>query len=177
MLHCVGMAELGWLPVVLTKRTGSSDAPLFAILVCVFFVLTCVHIPYLRIVSFVNTSYAFSMLQEFAAFLYLRKEHKNLHRPFQIPFIHKDDILAAIFLIMPAASTCLILIFSPIIFLECSTFFSTLTVLLIGLFVEYLLKKWRDDGTLKFSRRPPEALPLNMRVEESHKLIVLKPPI
>ena len=157
--HIEGLSDIGWLPTSLTTRTKNANAPIAGILLCTFFMLVCVSLPFLQVVSFVNTLYAISMLQEFAAFLKLRRSHPGLKRPFIVPMCDVNNHVYAMALVAPAAITCLVVILAPIFYLQWDTFKIISIVTIVGFLVDIVLTKLRDRGTIKFSRSPPEALP------------------
>lgn len=79
------LAESGYLPSVLSKRSATTDAPVIAIFVsCAMWMMT-LGISFDRLVSIDILLYGIALLLEFIALAVLRMREPNLHRPYKIP--------------------------------------------------------------------------------------------
>ncbi|KAH7666632.1 Amino acid/polyamine transporter I protein [Dioscorea alata] len=81
----LGMAELGLLPKVLSKRSKWFNTPWLSILVSTLITLTISFLSFSDIIAAANFLYSLGMLIEFAAFIRLRIKLPELKRPYKVP--------------------------------------------------------------------------------------------
>lgn len=81
----LGMANLGLLPRVFASRAKWFKTPWVGILTSSLITLALSFTSFDVIVSSANFLYSLGMLLEFAAFLWLRRKHPELKRPYRVP--------------------------------------------------------------------------------------------
>uniref|UniRef100_A0A7N0TJP6 Uncharacterized protein n=1 Tax=Kalanchoe fedtschenkoi TaxID=63787 RepID=A0A7N0TJP6_KALFE len=81
----LGMADLGLLPRFFGSKSKWFGTPWVGILLSTIVALAVSCLDFTDIISSVNFLYSLAMLLEFASFLWLRKKHPALHRPYKIP--------------------------------------------------------------------------------------------
>ena len=81
----LGMADLGLLPRVLGVRSSWFGTPWLAILGSTAITLAVSFMSFDNIIASANFLYGLSMLLEFSAFLWLRRNRPSLKRPFRVP--------------------------------------------------------------------------------------------
>jgi amino acid transporter len=79
------MAEDGFFPRILTKRTRRTYAPWVSILVCATAWALCLGLSFSKLVMLDVLLTGLSILLEFAALVALRKREPNLRRPYRVP--------------------------------------------------------------------------------------------
>lgn len=83
-LQLLGMAKRGYLPAIFATRSRFGT-PTYGILLCFFIVVIMSAADFSSLVEMLNFSYAISLLMEYAAFIKLRIDNRNVLRPWQIP--------------------------------------------------------------------------------------------
>lgn len=81
----VGMADLGLMPKIFSRRSPRFHTPWVGILVSTLIILCISFLDFTDIIMAANFIYSLSMLLEFAAFLWLRRSMPELERPYRIP--------------------------------------------------------------------------------------------
>jgi amino acid transporter len=79
------MAEDGFLPRALSKRTERTNAPWVSVLVCSAAWALCLGLSFSKLVMLDVLLTGLSILLEFAAFIVLRIREPKLHRPYRVP--------------------------------------------------------------------------------------------
>ena len=135
-----GMAERGLLPAALARKSPTTGTPTVAIGLSALGVLALSGLTFESIVATENLLYVVSMCIELAAFVKLRRSHKDLHRAYTAPL--GDGVLALS--VVPAAA-CLLLV-AAVQPLE--VWLLALGLLAAGLAVYAAIGKTRRRGTL-----------------------------
>lgn len=81
----LGMADLGFLPRVFAARSKWFDTPWVGILASSLITLAISFLSFSDIIASANFLYSLGMILEFASFLWLRKKHPRLKRPYRVP--------------------------------------------------------------------------------------------
>jgi len=81
----LGMADLGFLPRIFAARSKWFNTPWVGILTSSLITLAISFLSFSDIISSANFLYSLGMLLEIAAFLWLRKKHPTLKRPYRVP--------------------------------------------------------------------------------------------
>ncbi|GAB4835123.1 hypothetical protein Ancab_000032 [Ancistrocladus abbreviatus] len=81
----LGMAEIGFLPKFCGARAKWFNTPWVGILGATIITLGVSNLAFTVIVSSANFLYSLGMLLEFASFLWLRRKHPQLKRPYRVP--------------------------------------------------------------------------------------------
>ncbi|ONK59685.1 uncharacterized protein A4U43_C08F9290 [Asparagus officinalis] len=81
----LGMADLGFLPRVFAARSKWFDTPWVGILSSSLITLAISFLSFSDIIASANFLYSLGMILEFASFLWLRKKHPMLKRPYRVP--------------------------------------------------------------------------------------------
>lgn len=81
----LGMADLGFLPRIFASRSKWFNTPWVGILTSSLVTLGISFLSFSDIIASANFLYSLGMLLEFASFLWLRKKHPSLKRPYRVP--------------------------------------------------------------------------------------------
>ncbi|KAK3026365.1 hypothetical protein RJ639_040454 [Escallonia herrerae] len=81
----LGMADLGFLPKFFALRSKWFDTPWVGILLSTAITLGVSYMTFTDIISSANFLYSLGMLLEFASFLWLRRKHPAMKRPYRVP--------------------------------------------------------------------------------------------
>lgn len=81
----LGMADLGLLPTVFSRRASRFRTPWVAIVASTTITLAVSFLEFDDVVATANLLYSLGTLLEFAAFLWLRAKHPALKRPYRVP--------------------------------------------------------------------------------------------
>ncbi|PWA41784.1 Amino acid/polyamine transporter I [Artemisia annua] len=92
----LGMAEHGCLPKFFEVRAKKFHTPWVGILVTVIFTMSFSFMQFTDIISAANFLYSLSMLEEFAAFIWLRVKFPNLKRPYRVPLGVKSLVVMSL---------------------------------------------------------------------------------
>ncbi|KAL0911513.1 hypothetical protein M5K25_019661 [Dendrobium thyrsiflorum] len=144
----LGMSEMGMIPEIFSRRS-KYGTPTISILCSATGVLLLSWMSFQEILEFLNFLYALGMLLEFAAFIKLRIEKPDLHRPYKVPV----DTFWATFMCVPPAFL-LILVMS---LASIRTFIVSGTVFLLGIIFYPILQYVKVKKWIKFIS-PPETL-------------------
>jgi amino acid transporter len=79
------LADDGYLPRILSRRSPATGAPTVSILVCAVFWTACLTLGFDRLVELDVLLYGASLMLEFVALVRLRVREPGLRRPFRIP--------------------------------------------------------------------------------------------
>ena len=79
------MAEDGFLPRILSKRTERTEAPWVSVLVCSAAWALCLGLSFSKLIMLDVLLTGLSILLEFAALIALRIREPHLHRPYRVP--------------------------------------------------------------------------------------------
>lgn len=81
----LGMADLGFLPHLFASRSEWFDTPWVGILTSSLITLAVSFMSFSDIIASANFLYSLGMLLEIASFLWLRRKHPTLKRPYKVP--------------------------------------------------------------------------------------------
>lgn len=147
----LGMAERGFLPAVLARRSRHGT-PTVAIVLSSVGVLALVSFDFLEIVELLNIIYCLAQLVEFAAFLHLRVKLPGLPRPYQIPL--PTWVLAV--MLTPAITLLCVIILLPFITMRWKVVCWTLGAMAVGALLHPLMQAARRNEWLTFVETSPE---------------------
>lgn len=80
-----GMAELGFLPKFFGVRSKWFNTPWVGIVISTVISLSVSFMSFTEIISSANFLYSLGMLLEFASFVWLRRKHPAMKRPYRVP--------------------------------------------------------------------------------------------
>jgi len=100
-----------------------------------------------EIIEFLNFLYAVGMLLEFAAFITLRLNKPNLHRPYRVPL---PTFWAAMLCLPPALLLILVMCLASL-----RTFFVSGAVILLGFILYPILVQAKNKNWILFEEDPP----------------------
>lgn len=80
-----GMAELGFLPKFFGVRSKWFNTPWVGIVISTAITLSVSFMSFTEIISSANFLYSLGMLLEFASFVWLRRKHPAMKRPYRVP--------------------------------------------------------------------------------------------
>ncbi|KAK9801360.1 hypothetical protein WJX73_010869 [Symbiochloris irregularis] len=146
----LGMAERGFLPAALAKRS-KHDTPTLAICCSSIGILMLVTFNFSQIVELLNVIYCIAELMEFAAFIWLRIAAPELHRPYRVPL----PTWACALMLLPASALLLTLIGMPILQLDWLVIGWTLGAMIVGGCLYPLLQRARKDQWCRFMGTSP----------------------
>ncbi|XP_044979940.1 probable polyamine transporter At3g13620 [Hordeum vulgare subsp. vulgare] len=81
----LGMADLGLLPAVFSRRAARTDTPWVAIAVSTVVTIAVSFLRFDDVVATANFLYSLGTMLEFASFLSLRVKHPTMKRPYRVP--------------------------------------------------------------------------------------------
>mmetsp|Transcript_23035 Transcript_23035/g.32449 ORF Transcript_23035/g.32449 Transcript_23035/m.32449 type:complete len:638 (-) Transcript_23035:38-1951(-) len=150
--NLAGMANQGFVPKILAKRTARFHAPSNAIMVGTFVVICMGVADFEALVEMLNFNYAMSLLVEYAAFVTLRYRHSNQNNrsgefekiPYSVPLPN----LGIILIVTPA---CFMIIFL-LLLSSGSTYVYILLVQAVGAFIYYLRNVAIQRGWCEFEK-------------------------
>jgi len=140
-----GMAERGFLPKVLARRS-KHDTPTLAIILSSLGVLSLASMEFVEIVELLNAIYCLAELLEFAAFIWLRIKAPGLHRPYRVPL----PTWALVLMLLPASALLLTVLALPLINLDYMNIAFTAAAAALGFILWPLLQMARERGWCEF---------------------------
>lgn len=145
-----GMAERGFLPLVLAKRS-KHGTPTLGIIMSSLGVLILTTLDFVDIIKLLNAVYCLAELLEFAAFVHLRIKRPDLPRPYKIPL----PTWGIIAMLVPAVVLLLSVVILPFWELNIPTISATIGAIVLGAVLYPLLqtaraKKWCEFSEVHF---------------------------
>eukprot|EP00798_Chlamydomonas_sp_ICE-L_P006811 gene6811-30783_t len=140
-----GMAERGFLPKFLAKRS-KHDTPTLAIILSSVGVLCLTAFNFVEIVTLLNATYCVAELLQYAAYIWLRIKHPNLPRPFKIPL----PTFALVLMLTPAVFLLFVVLVLPVYTGDTTTIFFITGALLFGFILYPTLQFVAKKGWLEF---------------------------
>jgi len=145
-----GMAERGFLPLALANRSVHGT-PTLGIILSSLGVLLLTTLSFVQIVELLNAIYCLAELLEFAAFIWLRYDQPDLHRPYKIPL----PTWACILMLTPATMLLLYVLLMPFYMRSWPTIIATVSAVILGVFMypslQYAKKhKWATFNEFHF---------------------------
>lgn len=139
----LGMADLGFLPRIFAARSKWFNTPWAGILFSSLITLAISFLSFSDIIAAANFLYSLGMLLEFASFLWLRKKHPSLKRPFQVPVGMPGLVCMCL---VPSAFLIVVMALAT-----WKVFVISIGLTLVGIGLHYLMVFCRTRGWLKFS--------------------------
>ncbi|KAJ9529358.1 hypothetical protein QJQ45_013786 [Haematococcus lacustris] len=141
-----GMAERGFLPLVLARRSPHGTPTLGIILSSAgVLVLSCLS--FVEIVELLNAIYCLAELLEFAAFIWLRIAQPDLPRPYRVPL----PTWGCILMLLPASLLLMFVLVLPFANRSWTTVGATVGAIVLGIVLYPLLQVARRRGWCEFS--------------------------
>ncbi|WOL07798.1 putative polyamine transporter isoform X1 [Canna indica] len=137
----LGMSEMGMLPAIFAKRS-KYGTPTISILCSATGVILLSWMSFQEIVEFLNFLYSLGMLLEFAAFIKLRINKPDLHRPYRIPV----ETFGAVIICIPPT----ILLVLVMCLASTRTFIVSGSVMLVGFLLYPVVEHMRNKMWVKF---------------------------
>jgi amino acid transporter len=147
----LGMAQRGFLPAVLARRS-LHGTPTLAIILSSVGVMALVSFDFLSIVELLNIIYCLAQLVEFTAFIYLRIKLPSLPRPYQVPL----PTWACALMLLPAMGLLVTIIAIPFYTLQWKTMAWTLGAMIVGSALHPLMQAARRNNWMTFVDTSPE---------------------
>lgn len=156
----LGMAELGMLPSIFSKRSRYGT-PVIGILFSASGVLVLSWMSFQDIIAAENFLYCFGMILEFIAFVRLRMKYPAASRPYKIPL---GTVGCVVMCVPPTILICIVLLLSSL-----KVAVVSLVAVIIGLVLQPCLKFMERKRWLKFcaSSHLPDLHPGNPGNEEA----------
>ncbi|KAJ3685511.1 hypothetical protein LUZ61_014675 [Rhynchospora tenuis] len=158
----LGMSEMGMLPAIFAKRS-KYGTPTYSILLSATGVIILSCMSFQEIIEFLNLLYVLGMLLEFAAFIKLRIEKPDLHRPYKIPVNTVGVVVICIpptvlfVQVMCLASTRILVV--------------TGSMMIFGFVLYFLIAKLKEKEWVKFLTTPLEKTEID---EEAYVSLLLE---
>mmetsp|Transcript_4868 Transcript_4868/g.13997 ORF Transcript_4868/g.13997 Transcript_4868/m.13997 type:complete len:580 (+) Transcript_4868:264-2003(+) len=147
----LGMAERGFLPAILARRSRHGT-PTLAIILSSVGVLGLVSFDFLQIVELLNIIYCLAQLVEFFAFLHLRVKLPHLPRPYQVPL----PTWALAVMLAPAIGLLVGIIALPFITMRWKVVCWTVGAIVVGAVLHPLMQLARRKEWMTFVETSPE---------------------
>jgi len=141
-----GMAERGFLPLALARRSAHGT-PTLGIVLSSLGVLMLSCLSFVEIVELLNAIYCMAELLEFAAFVWLRVSRPDLPRPYRVPL----PTWGCVAMLLPASLLLLYVLAMPFLALDVPTMAATSGAVVLGLVLYPLLQAARTRGWCEFS--------------------------
>ncbi|KAG6428737.1 hypothetical protein SASPL_112994 [Salvia splendens] len=138
----LGMSQIGMLPSVFSIRS-KYGTPTFSILCSASGVIFLSWMSFQEILEFLNFLYAIGMLFEFAAFIKLRIQKPELHRPYKVPL---DTFGAAMLCLPPVLLLVLVMCLASL-----KTFIVSAAVIFLGFASYPVLNHAKEQNWIKFN--------------------------
>ncbi|KAL3843864.1 hypothetical protein ACJIZ3_001267 [Penstemon smallii] len=158
----LGMSEIGMLPSIFASRS-KYGTPTFSILCSATGVIFLSWLSFQEILEFLNFLYAIGMLFEFAAFIKLRINKPELHRPYKIPL----KTFGATMLCLPPV----LLLILVMCLASLKTFLVSGFVILLGFILYPALNCAKERQWMKFNMEIITLRPSGNDLEE-HQTVV-----
>lgn len=127
----LGMADRGLIPKIFCRRSRF-DTPTNGIVLGTMIIFCLSVADFDALVEMLNFSFSVSLLMEFAAFIKLRITHKDLRRPYRLPF----GTVGCILFVLPSCCICLFIMMVA----SKMTYLYVVILILFGVFFHFLQK-------------------------------------
>lgn len=141
-----GMAERGFLPLALAKRS-KHGTPTLGIILSSMGVLVLTTLSFVEIIKLLNAIYCLAELLEFVAFIWLRINRPDLPRPWKIPL----PTWGCVLLLLPATILLCWVVILPFYQLTWPTMIATIGAIVLGSVMYPLLQMARERKWCEFS--------------------------
>ncbi|EIE19872.1 amino acid transporter [Coccomyxa subellipsoidea C-169] len=154
----LGMAERGFLPACLARRSRHGT-PTLAIILSSVGICTLSMFDFRQIVELLNIVYCLAELTEFAAFIHLRVAAPHLRRPFRICL----PTWGCVLMLTPATMLLLTLIVQPILDLDLMVMGWTAGAIVVGAVMYPTLRLMRSKKWCRFVGQDPHEYKVALR--------------
>lgn len=141
-----GMAEKGIIPKIFAQRS-KYESPHYGVLLSLFGVLFITVMDFTSVIDLLNMLFCFSQTIEFLAYLKLKRDYPNMHKPWRIPL--PDWVITAM-LVFPIGFSFVIIYFSSLQAMLISTLLTAL-----GFIVHDFIERARVNEWMQFEKYVP----------------------
>ncbi|CAE7658745.1 unnamed protein product [Symbiodinium pilosum] len=159
-----GMAEDGWLPSFFGHRSRYDTPSVGLFLITVIVLVLSSSSSFTAIVNVLNAVYCIAQVLEFSAFLYLRRRHDDMERPYRVPCSFK---VCCLMLALPILF-CFVLLILPFFAGDWLQVGSIVGSVVTAVLLHHILELSRRRGWLLFRRQPPRGLEDILADQASH---------